>query len=150
MSESRRTTRPQFTHAARSQGFTLIEALMAGMILTASTLVITGSVNTSIKAAARARDNQRAAILLDELMAKIDLIGPYRLSTEGPFEGDFEGADAKFSWQLEIEPAVEFDLYEISATVTWLELDRQGSAVVSTLLFDPADSRNPILRWDDL
>lgn len=142
---------PKFSrHRHHPRAFTLLEALMAGMILAMSTLAITGSVNASIQAATRARNTQHAAILLDELMSKADLIGPDRLFIEGPLEGAFEGLDQGFTWTIQIEPLVDHYLYEVTATVNWMEIKGQRSASVSTRLDDPAGSHDATIRWDDL
>src|SRR6476469_637761 len=88
------------TGRSRSGGFTLIELLVAGIILAMSVAVIATAVSRSYATLADARDERRAATLLDDLLTKVDMIGPARISSEGPRNGQFDGADERFAWSL--------------------------------------------------
>src|SRR4051812_6645436 len=74
----------------RRRGFTLIEMLVAGMILALATAVIATAVSHSYGSLADARDERRAATLMDDLLTKVDLIGPNRIANEGPHSGKFD------------------------------------------------------------
>ena len=98
------------------------------------------------------RDTQHAAQILDDLLTKIDIIGPLRLDYEGPTNGVIED---RFFWELQITPRLETDLYEIAVSVRWptSKNSKTGEfrqAEAYTLLNDPPQSRNPVLEWDDL
>ncbi len=128
-------------------GFTLVETLAAGMVLTLSVSVLGVSLGQSHHALQQAKDNQRAAELLDQLLTKVDAIGPASLSQAGVTEGQF---DDRFSWQLEFRPRPEGHLFEVTATVRWADGRDMRSARAQTLLNDPPDARPPGLQWDDL
>ena len=132
------------------RGFTLVEALTAGMILTISATVLGTATRVSMQSLQLARDYERATELLDRVLTKIDLIGPERMFTEGPTEGEFDGPNAKFRWEATIESRLGGHLYEVTARVLWPTDGSERSVQAATLLNDPPDSRNPNLEWDQI
>lgn len=141
---------PRRARARRAAGFTLVEALCAGMILSASAALIGMGVSQSLASLQRARDYQHAAELLNEVLTKIDLIGPGRLADEGPTEGGFDGRfDDRYRWNATIEQ-LDGDLYEIKVRITWLVPGGEQIAEAHTLINDPLLSRSMMLEWDDL
>ena len=146
--------RPTFGASRRGHaaGFTLVEALSAGIILAVSAVVIGSGVSQAVRSQSITRDTQRAAELLDQILTKIDLIGPSRLLYEGPTEGQI---NERFSWQATIEPRLEADLYEVSVKLRWQVPGYSGQsgarvAEAHTMLNDPPRSRNAFLEWDEL
>ena len=133
----------------RRGGFTLVEALAAGIILAMAGAVLGGSLSQTYESLNVARDNQRAAELLDEVLTRIDMIGPERLGREGPTEGRFQGDD-RFSWRAQISPRLQGHLYEVTAVVSWATPRGQRSVQAQTLLNDPPGSRDASLDWDSL
>lgn len=134
----------------RRAGFTLIEGLLAGVVLALVGVVIAGSVSQSMRAGVISRDISRAAELLDVTMTKVDVIGPDRLLREGPMSGRFDPPDDRFAWTMTIESLVDANLYAVELTVTWPGAGGQRSAVLSTRLNDPPGSRDPYLQWEAL
>ena len=134
----------------QSSGFTLIEALLAGVILAAVCVAVGGAVVGSLRSSGAGRDYATAAHLLDDTMTKIDLIGPVRLASDGPTSGTFPPPNERFEWSATIEDPGLPDLFEVVLTVTWRGDTGERSAVVATRLYDPLNSRNPLLRWEDL
>ena len=132
-------------------GFTLVEVLVAGVILALSAVALGVTISQSIRSLALARDYQRAAELLDETLTKIDLIGPSRLLFEGPTEDVFRPPHEKFAWQAQIEPRTQGHLYEVTVRILWeTPGGTQRSIEAQTLLNDPPDSRPTELDWDSL
>ena len=136
----------------RSGGFSLVEALAAGMILAASAIVIGGGVTQAMRSQSIVRDTLWAAELLDHVLTQIDMIGPARLyyghaPTQGPL-------DERFSWQAKVEPQLEGDLYEVTVQINWQapHAGESASRVVKahTLINDAPGSRNLTLEWEDL
>jgi len=125
--------------------------LVAGMILALATAVIATAVSHSYGSLADARDERRAATLMDDLLTKVDLIGPNRIANEGPHSGKFDGADERFAWSLDVSNRPQGHLYEITATVTWpAAAGKSRSVNVTTYLNDPPNSRDTTLKWRDL
>lgn len=137
-------------NCARYSGFTLIEAMVAALILAISAVAIGGSVNQSLHALRRARDYQRSAELLDGVMTRIDLLGPDRVAREGPLEGTFEPPDDRFSWDAQVDSLIDGFLFEITVNVRWDDGYGAHTASLSTRINDPPKSRNERLRWEDL
>ena len=134
------------------RGFTLIEVLVAGVVLALSAGALGLTVSQSMHSLALARDYQRAAELLDKTFTKIDLIGPSRILYEGPSEGVFdEPRHEKFSWQAEIDTRMEGNLYEVTVRILWQTPSGKPRFIeAQTLLNDPPDSRSSELSWDEL
>ena len=134
----------------RANGFTLIEVLVAGIILALAIGVMGTALSRSYAALSDARDERRASTLLDELMTKVDLIGPARIATEGPHSGSFDGADERFSWSIDVEDRPQGHLYHVTAVVKWMKGKQQMSREVQTYLNDPPKSHDATLKWRDL
>ena len=134
-----------------SGGFTLVETLVAGVILALWAVTLGTTVSQSMRSLALARDFQQAAELLDETLTKIDMIGPARVISEGPIEGTFEAPLERFSWRTEIEDRTEGHLYEVTVRIVWATPGGQTqSKEAQTLLNDPPDSRPAGLNWDEI
>ena len=85
------------------------------------------------------------------MLTRVDLIGPARLSTEGPTEGVFDPPNERYSWSVAIAPELEGDLYNVTVRVHWRTADgRSRSAEAQTLLNDPPGARDAALTWGDL
>jgi hypothetical protein len=134
-------------HAA---AFTVVEALAAGTILAVSALIVGPSVSSALVGLQDGRDLQRAAQLLDETLTRIDLLGPERVSREGPLEGQFEPPDDRFSWQTQIEPTVPGDLYKVTVRIRWAGPRGAHVASAQTLLNDATGSHDETLEWRNL
>ena len=137
-------------HHARASGFTLVEALAAGVILSISVVALGSLVIRAMESLRVGREYQTAAELLDRTMTKIDLMGPDRLSREGPTNGQFSPPFEKYSWEAQIDWRIEGHLYDVKLTVTWEEPTGMRLAELKTVLNDEPGSRNENLKWDDL
>jgi|SRR4051794_34161969 Tfp pilus assembly protein PilV len=135
----------------RRGGFTLIEVLVAGIILAMAIGVMGTALARSYAALSDARDDRRAAALLEELLTKVDMIGPARMSSEGPHNGTFDAPDDRFSWKLDIETRPQGHLYQVTVTLSWnAGGGKERSRQIQTYLDDPPKSRDPALKWRDL
>jgi len=134
----------------RHTGFTLIEVLVAGMILAISAAVMGTALSHAYASLSEARDERRAAILLDDLLTKIDMVGPARIADQGPRQGNFDGSDARFSWSVDIKSRPQGHLYDITATLSWASGKQNKSVQAHTYLNDAPNSRDATIRWRDL
>ena len=133
------------------RGFTLVETLVAGIILALSALVLATTISQGTHSLTLARDYQRAAELLDETLTKIDIIGPARLFYEGPAGDFFDPPHDRFAWQAQIEPRTEGNLYEVTVRILWITpTGATRSVEAQTLLNDSPKSRSTGLDWYSL
>jgi type II secretory pathway pseudopilin PulG len=130
-------------------GFTVIEALAAGMLLALAGMAIGRAVVGAMGSLRLSSQLQQAAQLLDQTLTRIDLIGPSRLLEEGPTEGEFDD-NPGFRWSAEIEPRFEGYLYDVTVRVTWDTAEGPRPVEAATRLNDPPDSRSAAIRWDEL
>ena len=137
--------------SARHPGwFTLVEALCAGVVLCIFSVMIGAGLSNTAAMDMVARDKQQGALLLDELLTKIDTIGPSRLLREGPSDGEFAEPHEEVTWQVEITEPLEGYLYEIEVTIQWQTPRGQRSIAGYTMLNDPPGARSGSLQWEDL
>ena len=133
------------------RGFTLVETLAAGVILTLWAVVLGGAASRGVRSLAIARDTQRASELLERVLTKVDLIGPARLMADGPTEGVFEAPHDAFRWRTEIDSRTEADLYEVAVRISWrMPNGQERSVEAKTLINDPPGSRQLELNWSSL
>ena len=103
---------------AHSTGFTLIEVLIAGLILAIGMTTLLTLTSRAIGLQRRGEQKIVAAALLDELLGSVLTEGPQDFiqihSTSGPCDPPFE--DWKYT--VDIENAVGSDPYKVLAKVT--------------------------------
>jgi len=124
-----------------------VECLLAGVILALFTATIATAVGQAGAAARRGKDLRLAAGWLDEVMTRIDLIGPARLLREGPIQGEL---DARFSWSVRIEEETIGDLYDVQVTISWKSGAQVSSVVGYTQFQDPPRAQRASISWYDL
>lgn len=132
-------------------GFTLVEALVAGVILALSAGVLGVAVRGGMRSMTLAREYQTAAELMDRVLTKIDVVGAARMAEEGPLEGAFEPPNESFSWSAQIVPRQEGDLCEVTVKIVWESgLGTKRSVEAQTLLNDPVRIPEDRPAWDEL
>ncbi len=131
----------------RKRGFTIVECLLAGVILAIFAVTIATSVGQAGNAARRGEDLRQAADRLNEVFTRIDMIGPSQLMYEGPTQGEL---DSKFAWVSVIEEDVLTDLYNIKVTISWSTNGKVSSIVGYTQIYDPPEANHTTANWYDL
>ena len=135
---------------SRSRGFSLVEVLLAGVLLAVFGGVLASAVGQSAQARARAEADRAAAQALEEVLTRVDLIGPRTLEREGPTSGELPVEEEVWSWELTLTQRPSSDLFEVAATVR-PGGDQTGPArTAHTLLMDPVGWRSVGYRWEDL
>ncbi|MBB6429896.1 prepilin-type N-terminal cleavage/methylation domain-containing protein [Algisphaera agarilytica] len=134
---------------SRSRGFTIVESLIAGVILALFAAALAGTTAQSSRAALRAQDHRKAAEWLDTVFNRIDMIGPARLASEGPVQG---ALDDRFNWSLSLDnDALYPDLYLVSVVISYTGADGRPARVEGhTQIHDPVGRRLVVARWEDL
>jgi hypothetical protein len=119
---------------AKRGGFSLVEALIAGMILSGAVLTL-GAISTNALTDARLnRHYETAAMLADRQLTLIDYLGIDEFVQAGQTEGVFEDYEPGYQWQVSTEYRGTDDLYLVSITVQWLEGRRPYRVIVQTML----------------
>lgn len=100
-------------------GFTLLEVLVAVVILGSTLAVLLGTVNRNLVLASDSKNLSIARMLAQNKMSEIELAGyPSDTNEEGEYE-DFPG----FKWYLSVVPlnisSLETDIKIVKLLVTW-------------------------------
>lgn len=106
--------------------FTLIEVLLAVLIVSAGFTVVLASLGMSVSALEAARDSMRAGVLLAELREDIGHNGLPRSSS-----GEFRGENADFSWTIDVTPAPWADAPGLGEARITLHNGRSGRSYSS-------------------
>lgn len=116
------------------KGFSLIETLVASAILSGAVLTL-GAISTmSVSGTRLNRRYEVAASLIDKQLSLIDFIGIDEFIDLGQMEGDFEGYEPTYHWEVETEYQDIDSLYLVTITVSWIDGNRPYSISVETML----------------
>lgn len=131
---------------ARAAGMTLIEVLLAMLILGVSTVALIEAASQAIGVVRQARNYEMARRLLGQMEAE----NPLRLLDEieaGTETGTFESGPAGWTWTRIIEDVEEAaddeqmaGLFLLTMRVSWSQGARSGSEEISRYLYVPEDS----------
>ena len=141
---------PTPSHIRAHGGFTILEGLLAGVILAVSAVAIAHGMNQSMEAARLAREHDEAAMLLDQVFTRIYTIGPDRLLSVGPREGRFPEPYENYRWEVTIQTTELPDLYRLGVRLSWPTPRGTRHVEADTQLYDPPGSRPTMLDWGDL
>lgn len=139
--------RKMTNHTHTRPGFTLVECLLAGVILALFGSALAGMIAQTTTAVRRSNDDRLAAQYLDEVLTRIDIIGPARLQYQGPLAGTLGG---RFNWSADITPQTDTGLYAVDITLAWTTPAGSRSVQGHTLLMDPAGWRSDTTTWASL
>jgi len=115
-------------------GFTLVETVVASIILCGTVLVV-GAISTRAVTGTRLnRQYEMAAILADRQLRMIDYIGIDEFIELGQMEGVFEEFGSGYYWEVTTEYQDIDSLYLVTITVRWVENNRPHSISVQTML----------------
>lgn len=120
-------------------GFTLVEALVAGVILSGAVMTLAG---LSSRCLSRTRFNQeyeQAWQVLDRQLTLIDMMGIDEFVKEGITEGEIPGLDRqeqpRYRWQADIQSEPENYLYLVTMRIQW-RLDHTWHTISACAMFD--------------
>ena len=120
--------------ARHKNGFTLVETLVATVILCSSVLVL-GAVGTRCLAQARLnRQYDLAAALADRQLSFIDYLGVGQFIEMGQTQGRFDELEPGYAWYAITESQGVDNLYKVTITVSWIERGNGHSISVDTML----------------
>jgi len=118
----------------KKKGFTLIETILACVILCASVLIL-GAIGTrSLSAVMLNRQYETAAALAEKQLVLIDYIGIDDFIMAGRMEGDVENLEPAYHWQVSAKRVGIDNLYEVKITVNWMERNHNYDVSICTRL----------------
>ena len=118
----------------KSAGFSLVETLVAGTILSGTVLAVLATSTMSISSTRLNRQYEAAAALAEKQFTMIDFIGIDDFIDGGELEGISEDTEPIFHWSVETEYQEIDSLYRLTMTVTWVDRNHPYSFVVETML----------------
>lgn len=118
----------------KRSGFSLVETLIAGMILSGAVLTL-GAISTNALTDTRLNRHYETAVMLaDRHLTDIDYMGIDAFIQSGQTEGVYEEYEPGYQWQISTEYRGTDDLYLVSITLRWAEGKRAHSITVQTML----------------
>ena len=118
-------------------GFTLVEVLVASVILGAGAAVIWGLTRHCAESNERGAEYEQAYRLLDEVLDRLTVEGVAPNAGAGTIAGGFGRRYPGYQWAAEVEAAERMaGLYKVTATVSWEVLGQRYGEQVTTLVYD--------------
>ncbi len=119
--------------AKNDRGFSLIEVVIATVLLSAVVIVVCTLSTRSLTAVRSNREYEFAWELLDKQLTMIEAGGVENFIEAGEFSGDFEvedSAEGDHFWHVQITEKEPDNLYRVDVTVSWAH----GSVSAATAL----------------
>jgi type II secretion system protein I len=107
----------------RSEGFTLLEVLVALAILSTTLILVYRVMSEALSAEERSERWTTAAYLGEALLRETTATFPVVSESEGRFPG----MDNAYVWKKTVKQAMHPDAREVDVTVTWGEGDHEES-----------------------
>ncbi|HIJ67777.1 MAG TPA: prepilin-type N-terminal cleavage/methylation domain-containing protein [Planctomycetes bacterium] len=118
------------------KGFSLIEMIVAAVLLSGAVVTICAIGNRSLGGVKLNRENETAWQLLDRQLALIDYIGVEQFmeagQTEGSFGDDDEGGTVYY-WSSNITEGEADNIYRVDMLVSWSAGGRAGQVSAATV-----------------
>jgi hypothetical protein len=115
-------------------GFSLVETLVAGVILSGSVLAL-GAISTNAVSDIRLNRHCEVAVSLIEMqLTLIDHMGIDQFLKADQTEGVFEQFEPGYQWKVSTEYQDIDDLYLVTITITWMEGSRTRQVTAQTML----------------
>ncbi len=116
------------------KGFTLVETILASVILCASILAL-GAISTrSLSGTKLNRQYETAVGLAERQLVMIDYIGVEDFIESGRTEGDFDNYEPVYHWQVSTQSIGIDNLYQVKVIVSWIGGTLKYNVTVDTRL----------------
>ncbi|WP_417469096.1 type II secretion system minor pseudopilin GspI [Maricaulis sp.] len=102
-------------------GFSLIEVLMAVVVLALGGLAMLSLMQSSTRNAAMIQERSLATLAAENLLNEA-LLAP---ALRGGMSGNYDMAGTRYAWALELEPTTDRDLKRVLLVVTGAESGRE-------------------------
>jgi Tfp pilus assembly protein PilV len=118
----------------RQAGFSLVETIVASMILSGSVLTL-GAISTRALISTRLnRHYEVAAALIEKQLTMIEYTGIDEFVDMDQTQGVFEEFEPGYQWEVQTEYQGTDYLYRVTITVTWMEHNRPYHVTAETML----------------
>ena len=117
-------------------GFTLIEIVVAAMILSAATITIGAICNKCVRSVKISRKYEIAWDVLDKQLNIINYSGLSTFINADRMAGEINENDTKYYWQLKLQQRDISGLYDVDISISWLNGKTEHVIAASTMLFD--------------
>ena len=114
----------------QSVGMSLVETLVAGVILSGTVVTVAALGTRSLTGAREDRAYEKAASLLDRQLTLIDYIGIDAFIEMNVTQGDFGDIAPDYRWEAGTEYLDVDNLYRVTLTVYWFDHSRIRSLSV--------------------
>jgi len=111
---SYRTNKQNFPPNNRTDGFTIIESIVALAVLSASMIAVFGALRTCSAAALHSRMLTKAVLVAESCLVNTAIEENFAFSTTN-------GKTGRFNWQVKLIPTSLDNLAAVEVNVTWLE-----------------------------
>ena len=119
----------------RSGGMTLIEVLVATILLGVGVTGLMSVATMAIRHQHRSVERTTATWLANERLSEVVRVGPYAWSVgRQPMQGTEPAGAVSYAWELDIEPASDGligELYIVHVEVTWTSAGGRGGGTVA-------------------
>ena len=128
-------------HSYHRNGFTLIEALVACVVLSAAVVTISGISTRCLNQTRLNMEYEQAWQALDQQLKIIDMMGIEEFIRQGVTEGDIEDEgegdnqdQSRYHWDVQTEREEIDNLYRVKLTIRWNSDNKVRSVSAMTLL----------------
>jgi general secretion pathway protein I len=126
-------TRPAEERTFNRSGFTLIEIMIALMVLSVSFVVLIGLRNRDLALAAYSHHMTEATLLARQRITEVSVAG---FPDMGDSEGDFGEAAPGYRWKQQVKQTPFEVVRELVLAVVWNEGSREEEVRFTTYLFN--------------
>ncbi|MCW3097405.1 MAG: prepilin-type N-terminal cleavage/methylation domain [Chthonomonadaceae bacterium] len=120
-------------------GFTLIEMIIASILLIVGVSGALGAIGASTRTASYAAEIQTAALLAQRQLAET-ASQPNSLSSGGDQEGSFDDPYSNYHWKQSVESTDYPKLFKVTVTVTWGPTFHPNQREITTYLRSDQDT----------
>lgn len=119
---------------AGRKGYTLIEMLLASVVLCASVLTISAASTRPLKAAKQNSQYANALSVARKQFNLLDYVGVSNLQPDQTLAGSVNKAGVEYQWQIDRQLIENSGLYSVQVDVTWIVGKRPYSITIQTRL----------------
>jgi prepilin-type N-terminal cleavage/methylation domain-containing protein len=118
--------------ASRRRAFTLVEILVALVLVAAILPVVTHGISLALNVGTFARRQAEAATLARGKLDELLVTAP---GQTGAFNGDFGSDQPDYKWSAQIQDWDGSGVRQVDVSVTWRQRQRDQSVTLSTLTY---------------